>query len=456
MLLLAGPSAGLGIALTVQIAGLSWLLQSRHGLAIDDVALVWAAGPLAGILGQLGVGYLSDRSWLWGGRRRPYLIVAGLVSALALLALPHLPALSGWFGVSLLVAAGGVALLLDLAINVGLNPARALIADLTADGPPRALAFAWMQTLSGLCGVLTNAAAAWLGQERLLPLAAAATVLLTALPALLLREPRVIAPPARAVPFAAGDALRLLRPLAPAALLVVVLAAARLAAWRLPVPLCAGLALALTIAMAAPDLLSRRADAQSVGRRMLVAQGFSWVGMFTVFVFLAPVAATLLPGLDGDALGRTVALALGLFNTVAALAPILLIAPAIKRWRRAHVHAAALLVTALAFLAIGLVVRTPTALWAAMALAGIGWGALVCLPYAMFCDRVDGRRLGMMLGLFNLAVVIPQLTVSLALGKVAPLLPHLASLFLIAAAALLLAALAWTRIPRLPALEETP
>ena len=31
-----------------------------------------AAGPLAGIIGQLLVGVISDRVWFWGGRRRPF------------------------------------------------------------------------------------------------------------------------------------------------------------------------------------------------------------------------------------------------------------------------------------------------------------------------------------------------------------------------------------------------
>lgn len=92
-LLLALPSGGLTIALTTQIAALSWLLETRYHLAIEDVALVWAAGPLAGIVGQLAVGHASDRTWL------------------------------------LVLLAGLIALLLDVAINIGLNPARALIAE---------------------------------------------------------------------------------------------------------------------------------------------------------------------------------------------------------------------------------------------------------------------------------------------------------------------------------------
>jgi maltose/moltooligosaccharide transporter len=84
-----------------------------------------------------------------------------------------------------------------------------------------------------------------------------------------------------------------------------------------------------------------------------------------------------------------------------------------------------------------------------MALAGIGWGSLVSLPYVIFCDRVDARQLGLLLGMFNLAVVIPQLVVSLGLGAIAPTLASRGDLFLIAGAALLAAGVAWSRIPPL-------
>ena len=48
--LLSLPSTALGFALSVQISALSWLLSTKYNLAIDEVGLVWAAGPIAGIL----------------------------------------------------------------------------------------------------------------------------------------------------------------------------------------------------------------------------------------------------------------------------------------------------------------------------------------------------------------------------------------------------------------------
>jgi MFS family permease len=67
--LLSLPSTAMGFALSIQISALSWILTTQYKLDIHDVGLVWAAGPLAGILGQVIIGVVSDRVWFWNGRR---------------------------------------------------------------------------------------------------------------------------------------------------------------------------------------------------------------------------------------------------------------------------------------------------------------------------------------------------------------------------------------------------
>ncbi|KRP14000.1 MAG: hypothetical protein ABR95_08700, partial [Sphingobacteriales bacterium BACL12 MAG-120813-bin55] len=73
--MLALPATAMGFALSVQISALSWLLSTKYGLSIEEVGLVWAAGPIAGIFGQVIFGVLSDNTWFWGGRRRPFIIL---------------------------------------------------------------------------------------------------------------------------------------------------------------------------------------------------------------------------------------------------------------------------------------------------------------------------------------------------------------------------------------------
>ncbi len=54
--------------------------STKYGLDLHDIGLVWAAGPLAGIVGQVLIGIMSDEVWLWGGRRRPFMIIGGTLA----------------------------------------------------------------------------------------------------------------------------------------------------------------------------------------------------------------------------------------------------------------------------------------------------------------------------------------------------------------------------------------
>ena len=46
-------------------------------------------------------------------------------------------------------------------------------------------------------------------------------------------------------------------------------------------------------------------------------------------------------------------------------------------------------------------------------LIGISWGSILSMPYAMLSSSVDEKRMGMMMGLFNMFIVIPQIIAAL-------------------------------------------
>ena len=102
----------------MQISALSWILATKFGLEIHDIGLVWAAGPLAGIFGQVIIGGLSDRVWLWNGRRRPFIIIGGLTASLALLALPSIDVISASLGFEAML---GVAMAVGIVHSVFLD-----------------------------------------------------------------------------------------------------------------------------------------------------------------------------------------------------------------------------------------------------------------------------------------------------------------------------------------------
>ena len=81
-----------------------------------------------------------------------------------------------------------------------------------------------------------------------------------------------------------------------------------------------------------------------------------------------------------------------------------------------------------------------------MAMMGIGWAAIVSLPFAIMSQRVDASRIGLYMGVFNLSIVLPQLVVSLGVGTFVSRVEDKGAIFLIGAVSLALAAVAWRSV----------
>jgi len=446
--LLSLPATAMGFALSVQISVLSWMLATRYGLKIDEIGLVWAAGPLAGILGQVLVGGLSDRLWVWGGRRRVFIIGGGALAALSMLLLPQIGLISkalglaGIFGVAITVA-----LALDLAVNVGFNPTRALIADVTDEGAERTGGYSWMQVVSGSFGVGAYAIGAIFGNDALIYVAVVLVMLFAVVPSLLIAEPPSVVDPAAPRSAETTSWATIAWSLSPLWALFLYDAYAltlRLAGvphtsyW--PEALCAIGTLAL-IAHA----LTRR-DPDAAFRKTVAASAMCWLGIQPIFVFMVSFLQDRMPGLDADALGQVTSLSFLTLNAVAALAPIML-GPLAQRFGAIRVHVASVALMAAGCFAIWLTMTTPFVLYALMALCGIGWGSVVSLPFAIMSERVRPARMGLFMGLFNLSVVLPQLVTSLGIASFVAAVDDKGLMFALSGAFLALSALLWSFTP---------
>ena len=182
----------MGFALSIQIAVLSWILRTKYNLEIDQIGIVWAAGPIAGILGQPIIGLISDKVWFWGGRRRrPFIIIGGVLAALMIFALPNIDRISNFFGIgSIMAVAITVALTLDLSINISFNPTRSIIADVTPDGQPRTKGYTWMQSISNLFGSGAYLMGALIGNYFLIYAGVVIVFLFSIGPLFFIEEPR--------------------------------------------------------------------------------------------------------------------------------------------------------------------------------------------------------------------------------------------------------------------------
>ena len=96
------PATAMGFGLSVQIAVLSWILRSKYGLNIEEIGIVWAAGPIAGILGQPIVGLMSDNVVVLGWKETPVHYWRYLGSP-AIFALPHIGFISHTLGMESII-----------------------------------------------------------------------------------------------------------------------------------------------------------------------------------------------------------------------------------------------------------------------------------------------------------------------------------------------------------------
>lgn len=445
----------MGFALSVQISALSWILTTQYELDIHDVGLVWAAGPLAGIIGQVLIGIISDKVWFWNGRRRPFILIGGVLASLMLLALPHIDVISSSLGVGgILGVAIAVALTLDLAINVSFNPTRSIIADVTDEGDERTRGYTWMQTISGTFGVLAYAVGAIWDNYVLIYFGAVLVLLFSIVPTLFITEPRTL-PGEDEVDEEAADSgslrgmLVAIRPLWGFLVYDIYAMGRRIAGVEPESYYAEILCLLVTVLLVGQALLDRgrgsRANEDLVAfRRIIAAHSFSWIGIQTTFVFLFAYVDFALPDLSDIDKGRVGSMAFLVLNAIGALLPALALEPLAHRIGRVRTHTLALACMTVGYIGLWFFAGTPMAIFLLMAVVGIGWGAIVSLPFAIVSQRVKQHEMGRYMGLFNLSVVLPQLVVSLGIALFVSRVEDKSAIFLISAGALALSTIAWS------------
>jgi maltose/moltooligosaccharide transporter len=394
--LISLPSTAMGFALCIQISALSWLLSTKYHLAIDEIGIVWAAGPTAGILGQVIIGLISDKTWLWGGRRRPFILVGGALAALMVFLLPRIDAVSRLLGIgNLLVVAVIVALTLDLSINIGFNPTRSLIADVTPDGDARTKGYTWMQTISGFWGVMAYLIGAFIDNYALISIGVVIVFVFSVAPMFFVTEPATLG--------AVDDAVQ--------------------------------------------------ATPTEWGQlwRIYLAHGFSWLGVQSMFVYIIAfisqhIVPAGLPTAEADAQsGHVISISFAIMNVVGFLLPALVLARVAQRIGRVRTQVLCIAIMAAGYFLIAVAARTPFSLYVLMAVVGIGWSAVVSLPFAIMSEKVDKSRMGFFMGLFNLSVVLPQL-LSTAVGSVLRTAPDKSVLFMICGSCLGISAVLWLMV----------
>lgn len=466
------PATAAGFSLSTQVAVLSWILNTKYHLHIEDVTLVWLAGPIAGIIMQPIVGLISDKSWFWGGRRKPFIAIGGILGTLMLLGLLKMDAVSKWLGMeSVFIIAVIIALLLDMSINVTFNPARSIIADVTPAGQARTKGFSWMQVISGSFSIGAYFISVAFGNLVLIYVAAVLIFLFSIVPLFFIKEPRILETvtanePAEKILFIKG--LKTLLPLYGFiiyALFVVLNKVALANAWdayQTPMMyICIALSLLLGIYIIIRG--SRNGTQEYEFQKILLAHSFTWLGMQSMFVMaFFFVQQKIVPGVNTkniianafssffshqvqnsqSSAGNILSLGFLILNFVGAVLPVLLLEPLCRKRGKTKTYIAALSCMVAGYGFLYLFGAKELFFYIGMFICGIGWSAVISIVFAIMSEKVDADKMGLYMGLFNFCVVLPSM-MTVGVSKIVNESKNPSTLFLVAFLSLLVSFIFW-------------
>lgn len=477
--LLALPATAMGFALSVQIAALSWLLTYQYGLEITDIGLVWATGPIAGILGQVIIGIISDNVWVWNGRRRIFIVIGGTLASLMLLALPNIGVIQAGLGLeAVLGIAILISMILDLSINVSFNPTRSIIADVTPEGRERTKGYTWMQTISGTFGVLSYFIGAVFGNIPLIYFGVILVFVFSVIPPLFIKEPKYLGRYGEdeeeiakdvanksAEPGSGNDAslieiLKGIRPLWGFLIYGVYAIIKRLSGLEFPGYYFEIFTLIISIYLIAEALFKSeegktREQAGKIGfQKVLAAHSFSWIGVQSMFIYFFAFVDYQMPDLTNEEVGTVVNWSFFSLNLIAAIIPVLALEPLANTFGRVKTHASALGIMAAGYASIIFMGNSPYVLYVLMIIVGIGWASIISLPFAIMSQKIAQTQMGLYMGLFNLSVVLPQLVSSFAIGDIVSAVENKKVLLVVCSLSVAFSCIAWFLVKE-PVDEQT-
>lgn len=344
------------------------------------------AGPVTGLIIQPIIGAISDKTWSprWG-RRKPFFLIGALMGSICLFLFPLSPAL--WFAVGLLW-------ILDVGNNMAMEPYRAFVGDKLPDQQMN-LGYQMQSLFVGAGILLANASMFlfqdWFGGGEEISGAvpkwlyysffigsflSLATILWS-----VLKTPEI--PPSyeelevinrhRRLPFSE----------------------------RFKIPF-------IEISHAVKDM----------PRFMWKLSGvylFQWYALFIYWQFITPLFRTTL-GFDTSQAAAQAAKMSTTYNVVTTLVALILV-PLTVRFGGKKIYALSLFGTALALFSIPYI-KDPVYVLFPMVFFGIGWAAMMGIPYSMVSKIVPQERRGVYMGILNMMIVIPMGIETLSFGPI--------------------------------------
>ncbi|KAL6995210.1 sugar transporter protein [Sarracenia purpurea var. burkii] len=171
----ASVACGIQFGWALQLSLLTPYVQEL-GIPHTFASLIWLCGPLSGFFVQPLVGHMSDRCKSRFGRRRPFIVAGSALIVLAVLIIGHSADIGWLLGDRDGSKVGAIAAfvvgfwLLDVANNTTQGPCRALLADLTGNDHRRTrVANAYFSLFMAVGNVLGFATGSYNGWFKIFP-----------------------------------------------------------------------------------------------------------------------------------------------------------------------------------------------------------------------------------------------------------------------------------------------
>ncbi|GMN06010.1 MFS transporter [Croceitalea sp. MTPC5] len=345
------------------------------------------AGPVTGLVVQPIIGAMSDKTWSpkWG-RRKPYFLIGAIIGSLCLFAFPTSPVL--WFAVGLLW-------ILDVGNNMAMEPYRAFVGDKL---PEKQLSLGYqMQSLFVGAGILlangsivlfqylfggdsievAGEIPKWLYYSFYIGgMLSIATILWS-----VLKTPEI--PPSdeelaeinhdKSQPFS----VRLAKPFKE---------------------------ISEAIRQMPPFMWK-------IGAVYL----FQWYALFIYWQYITPLFKLTMGYSTSEAASQSAQMSLT-YNIVTMVVALALV-PLTLKYGGKKVYAYSLVGTAIALFSIPFI-NDPLLVLAPMILFGVGWAAMMGIPYTMVSKVVPQERRGVYMGILNMMIVIPMGIETLTFGPI--------------------------------------
>lgn len=359
------------------------------GAQHDQLPLLNLAGPVTGLIIQPIIGAISDKTWSprWG-RRKPFFLIGAIIGSFCLFAFPFSPTL--WFAVGLLW-------ILDVGNNMAMEPYRAFVGDKL---PNKQLSFGYqMQSLFVGAGIVLANASIFLFQDWF---ADAETVsdVVEGIPKWLYYS------------FFIGSVLSV------STILWSILKTPEIPpsdAEFAEIKKHNALSLSERIKTPFKEIVGAIKDMPNFMWKLSAVYLFQWYALFVYWQFVAPMFEESMGFNKSQALSQ--AAKMNTTYNISTIVFALALVPLALKFGGKKVYVFSLFLTGIAMLCIPYI-QDPLLVILPMILFGIGWAAMMGIPYSMVSKIVPQERRGVYMGILNMMIVIPMGIQTITFGPI--------------------------------------